>query len=72
VAEDRDGLALDSLIGTSTPTAAVGARTAISPVGSDRVDPDVIVAAGFPLDRAAEALDSDLAPGTVKSVVTVS
>jgi hypothetical protein len=46
--------------------------TAISHVESERVDPDAMVIARFPLEKAAEALDSDGVPGTVKPVVTVS
>ncbi len=46
--------------------------TAISLVESGRVDLDAMVTAHFPLERAAEALDSDRTPGTVKAVVTVS
>lgn len=46
--------------------------TAISLIESGRVDVDAMVTARFPLERAAEALDSDRVAGTVKSVVTVS
>ncbi len=46
--------------------------TAIALVESGRVDLDAMVTARFPLERAAEALDSDRIPGSVKSVVTVS
>jgi L-iditol 2-dehydrogenase len=46
--------------------------TAISLVESGRVDLDAMVTARFPLERAAEALDSDRVPGTVKTVVNVS
>lgn len=46
--------------------------TAISLVQSGRVDLDAMVTGRFPLERAAEALDSDRVPGTVKTVVTVS
>jgi L-iditol 2-dehydrogenase len=46
--------------------------TAISLVESHRVDLDAMVTGRFPLERAAEALDSDRVPGTVKTVVTVS
>jgi L-iditol 2-dehydrogenase len=46
--------------------------TAIALVESGRVDLDAMVTARFPLEKAAEALDSDRIPGTVKSVVTVS
>ncbi|HEV7420605.1 MAG TPA: NAD(P)-dependent alcohol dehydrogenase [Mycobacterium sp.] len=46
--------------------------TAISLIQSGRVDLDAMVTGRFPLERAAEALDSDRVPGTVKSVVTVS
>lgn len=46
--------------------------TAIALVESGRVDLDAMVTARFPLERAAEALDSDRTPGSVKTVVTVS
>ena len=46
--------------------------TAISLIESGRVDLDAMVTARFPLEMAAQALDSDRVPGTVKSVVTVS
>ncbi|MGE2721592.1 NAD(P)-dependent alcohol dehydrogenase [Mycolicibacterium celeriflavum] len=46
--------------------------TAIALVESGQVDLDAMVTARFPLDRTAEALDSDRTPGSVKSVVTVS
>ena len=45
---------------------------AIALVESGRVDLDAMVTAHFPLEQAAEALDSDRMPGTVKTVVTVS
>ncbi|ULE35703.1 NAD(P)-dependent alcohol dehydrogenase [Mycobacterium sp. IDR2000157661] len=46
--------------------------TAIALVESGRVDLDAMVTERFPLERAADALDSDRTPGSVKSVVTVS
>ena len=46
--------------------------TAISLVESGRVDLDAMVTARFPLEKAAEALDSDRTPGSVKTVVAVS
>ncbi|MEO3757979.1 NAD(P)-dependent alcohol dehydrogenase [Mycobacterium sp. B14F4] len=46
--------------------------TAIALVDSGRVDLDAMVTARFPLEEAAEALDSDRTPGSVKTVVTVS
>ncbi len=46
--------------------------TAIALVESGRVDLDRMVTGRFPLERAAEALDSDRMPGTVKSMVNVS
>jgi len=46
--------------------------TAIALVESGRVDLDAMVTARFPLEKAAEALDSDRIPGSVKSVVTLS
>jgi L-iditol 2-dehydrogenase len=46
--------------------------TAIALVESGRVDLDAMVTAHFPLEKAAEALDSDRTPGSVKSVVAVS
>lgn len=46
--------------------------TAIALVESGRVDLDAMVTARFPLERTADALESDRAPGTVKTVVTVS
>jgi L-iditol 2-dehydrogenase len=46
--------------------------TAIALVESGRVDLDAMVTAHFPLEKAADALDSDRTPGSVKSVVTVS
>jgi threonine dehydrogenase-like Zn-dependent dehydrogenase len=44
----------------------------IARVESGRVDLDGMVTGRFPLERAAEALDSDRLPGTVNSVVNVS
>ena len=46
--------------------------TAIALVASGRVDLDSMVTARFPLEKVAEALDSDRTPGSVKSVVAVS
>ena len=46
--------------------------TAIALVKSGRVDLDAMVTAHFPLEKAAEALDSDRTPGSVKAVVAVS
>jgi L-iditol 2-dehydrogenase len=46
--------------------------TAIALVESGRVDLDAMVTARFPLEKAAEALDSDQTPGSVKTVVGVS
>jgi L-iditol 2-dehydrogenase len=46
--------------------------TAIALVASGRVDLDAMVTARFPLEKAAEALDSDRTPGSVKTVVAVS
>jgi L-iditol 2-dehydrogenase len=46
--------------------------TAIALVESGRVDLDAMVTAHFPLEKAAEALDADRTPGSVKSVVRVS
>ena len=46
--------------------------TAIALVEAGRVDLDAMVTAHFPLEKAADALDSDRAPGSVKSVVAVS
>jgi L-iditol 2-dehydrogenase len=46
--------------------------TALALVESGRVDLDAMVTARYPLEKVAEALDSDRAPGTVKTVVTVS
>jgi L-iditol 2-dehydrogenase len=46
--------------------------TAIALVESGRVDLDAMVTAHFPLEKAADALDSDRTPGSVKSVVVVS
>ena len=45
---------------------------AIALVESRRVDLDSMVTGRFPLERTAEALDSDLTPGSVKTVVAVS
>jgi L-iditol 2-dehydrogenase len=46
--------------------------TAIALVESGRVDLDAMVTARFPLEKAADALDSDHTPGSVKTVVAVS
>jgi L-iditol 2-dehydrogenase len=46
--------------------------TAIALVESGRVDLDAMVTARFPLEKAAEALDSDRMAGSVKTVVAVS
>jgi L-iditol 2-dehydrogenase len=45
---------------------------AIALVDSGRVDLDSMVTRRFPLERTAEALDSDRTPGSVKTVVAVS
>ena len=45
--------------------------TAIALVESGRVELDAMVTARYPLEKAAEALDSDRTPGNVKTVVTV-
>jgi L-iditol 2-dehydrogenase len=45
---------------------------AIALVESRRVDLDSMVTARFPLERTAQALDSDRTPGSVKTVVAVS
>jgi L-iditol 2-dehydrogenase len=45
---------------------------AIALVESGRVDLDSMVTARFPLERAAQALDSDRTTGSVKTVVAVS
>ena len=45
---------------------------AIALVESGRVDLDAMVTGRFPLEKAAEALDSDRTPGSVKTVVAVS
>jgi L-iditol 2-dehydrogenase len=45
---------------------------AIALVESGRVDLDAMVTAHFPLEKSADALDSDRTPGSLKSVVTVS
>jgi L-iditol 2-dehydrogenase len=45
---------------------------AIALVESGRVDLDSMVTARFPLERTAQALDSDRTPGSVKTVVAVS
>ncbi|HZA12167.1 NAD(P)-dependent alcohol dehydrogenase [Mycobacterium sp.] len=44
---------------------------AIALVESGRVDLDGMVTARFPLEKAAEALESDRAPGSIKAVVEV-
>ena len=46
--------------------------TAIALAETGRVDLDSMVTARFPLEKAADALDSDRTPGSVKSVVQVS
>lgn len=46
--------------------------TALALVESGRVDLDEMGTARYPLEKVAEALDSDRLPGNVKSVVTVS
>lgn len=46
--------------------------TALALVESGRVDLDAMVTARYPLERVADALESDRVPGTVKTVVTVS
>ena len=45
---------------------------AIALAESGRVDLDAMVTARFPLEKVAEALDSDRMPGSVKTVVQVS
>ena len=45
--------------------------TAIALVETGRVNLGAMVTAHFPLEKAAEALESDRTPGSVKSVVTV-
>jgi L-iditol 2-dehydrogenase len=46
--------------------------TALALVESGRVELDAMVTGRYPLERVADALDSDRVPGTVKTVVTVS
>jgi L-iditol 2-dehydrogenase len=46
--------------------------TAIALVESGRVDLDGMVTARFPLEKAAEALESDRIPGNIKSVIEVT
>ncbi|MGE2833743.1 NAD(P)-dependent alcohol dehydrogenase [Mycobacterium sp. SMC-4] len=46
--------------------------TAIALIESKRVDVDAMVTARFPLEQAAEALNADRTPGSVKAVVRVS
>jgi L-iditol 2-dehydrogenase len=46
--------------------------TAIALVESGRVNLDAMVTAHYPLEKVADALDSDRTAGSVKSVVTVS
>lgn len=46
--------------------------TAIALISSGRVDVDAMVTARYPLEKVAEALDSDRLPGNVKTVVAVS
>jgi L-iditol 2-dehydrogenase len=46
--------------------------TVIALVESGRVDLDAMVTARFPVEKAAEALESDRTPGSVKTVVQVS
>jgi len=59
--------------GDGVDPARIGAPFAHPVPGTvGRVDLDAMVTARFPLERAADALDSDRVPGTVKSVVTVS
>lgn len=45
--------------------------TAIALAATGRVDLDAMVTARFPLERAAEALESDRTPGNIKTVVRV-
>jgi L-iditol 2-dehydrogenase len=45
---------------------------AIALVDSGRVDLDSMITGRFPLEQAADALDSDRTPGSVKTVVAVS
>ena len=46
-------------------------ETAIELVRSGRVDLDAMVTARYPLEKTAEALESDRVPGNIKSVVEV-
>lgn len=46
--------------------------TAIALIESKRVDVDAMVTARFPLEQAAEALNADRTPGSVKAMVQVS
>lgn len=46
--------------------------TALALIESGRVDLDGMVTARFPLDRVADALDSDRIPGNIKAVVDVT
>ncbi|MBF6171323.1 NAD(P)-dependent alcohol dehydrogenase [Nocardia blacklockiae] len=45
---------------------------AIALASAGRVDPDAMVTARYPLERAAEALDSDRRPGSLKTIVEVA
>jgi L-iditol 2-dehydrogenase len=46
--------------------------TAIELVRSGRVDLDTMVTARYPLEKTAEALESDRVPGNIKSIVAIS
>ena len=46
--------------------------TAVELVRSQRVDLDAMVTTRYPLEKTAEALDSDRVPGNIKSVVEVT
>jgi L-iditol 2-dehydrogenase len=46
--------------------------TAIELVRSGRVDLDAMVTAEYPLEKTADALESDRVPGNIKSIVEVS
>lgn len=46
--------------------------TAIELVRSGRVDLDAMVTARYPLEKTAEALESDRVPGSIKSIVEVT
>lgn len=59
-------------VGIRTETHADTSPPVIALASTGRVDPDAMVTARYPLERAAQALESDRRPGNLKTIVEVA